>query len=323
MDATRHRYPRLALAVFGTPWAITPEKLEAIAEVMAARVDGWKFDATEIAAGLEGANARRPVQRASGLTAVLPMYGVISKRANMLTSMSGGTSTDLFGEWLDAAVADPQIKSIVLDIDSPGGSTDGIPELAAKIREAAATKKVTAIANTDAASAAYWLGSQANEFVVTPSGSAGSIGVFAMHVDQSEADAAAGLKYTIISAGKHKAEGHPHAPLAAETSDFVGANVRAMYSMFVEDVAKGRGVSADEVRNGFGQGRMLLAADAVRAGLVDRIATLDEVLQRHGGANNAIAPTDKRAEAERLERMAEIALSHRESARLAGSTTRS
>jgi ClpP class serine protease len=126
-----------------------------------------------------------------------------------MSEMSGGTSVQRFKQSLEAALADDKVTSIMLDIDSPGGSTDLIPEMAAQIRQARKQKPIVAMANTAAASAAYWLGSQASEFVVSPSGKVGSIGVFAAHTDVSEAEAKAGVKTTLISAGKFKTEMSP------------------------------------------------------------------------------------------------------------------
>ena len=159
----------LLRAIHNTPWAILPEKLEAICEVVR-RHAASALPPTQFAAA-------HPRRRASGSVAVLPLYGTISQRMGMMESMSGGTSAEAFGKYFRAAVADPDVGSIVIDIDSPGGSVYGIEELASEILDARGEKQIVAVANSLAASAAYWIGSAAHEFVVTPSGEVGSIGV--------------------------------------------------------------------------------------------------------------------------------------------------
>jgi signal peptide peptidase SppA len=170
----------------------------------------------------------------------------------------------------------------VLDIDSPGGSIAGITELAAEIRSARGAKPIVAVANTLAASAAYWLGSQADQFVVTPSGHVGSIGVYAVHQDVSKMLDEAGVKMTIVSAGPHKTEGNEFEPLTDEARAEIQARVDASYDQFVEDVAAGRNVPVATVRADFGGGRVLTARDALKAGMVDRVETLAQTIQRVG-----------------------------------------
>lgn len=241
------------------------------------------------AGDFEGAlAASRPPVRSSGGTAVLNIVGPLQKRADWFTLMFGGTSYDGIAAAMGAALGDPAIKSIVLNIDSPGGNAEGATEAAQVIFDARGQKPMTAIANTLAASAAYFLGSQADEFVVTPSGMAGSIGVFIMHMDWSAALEAEGIKPTLIRSGRYKVEANPYEPLSAEARDHLQSMSDSWYGQFVSAVARGRGVSESEVRSGFGQGRVEVAQAAVRAGLADRVATLDDVIARHGG--NARTP---------------------------------
>jgi signal peptide peptidase SppA len=172
------------------------------------------------------------------------------------------------------------VSAVVIDVDSPGGMTDLLPELAADMRDARGTKPVLAVADTMMASAAYWIGAQADEVAVTPSGLAGSIGVFATHQDLSEAHASAGVKTTLVSAGKYKTEGNPFEPLGDEARAHLQELVDDAYRQFTADVAKGRRVTVDTVRGGFGEGRVLPAGAAVKAGLADRVATLEQTIGR-------------------------------------------
>src|SRR5437879_2480319 len=208
---------RVRQAVYAMPWAIQQEKLEAMLELLELRAMGDPGDAT-------AAVQPRQVQTA-GKVAILPLFGVISQRMNMLSEFSGGTSTEQFAAAFDAMLANPDIRSIVIDVDSPGGSVAGTAELAQRIYDARDQKKIVAIADSLAASAAYWIGSAASEFWATPTAEVGSIGVFAVHVDTSKADEEAGVKYTIIKAGKFKAEGSPYEPLAADARDYMQGRV--------------------------------------------------------------------------------------------------
>lgn len=223
----------------------------------------------------------------AGAIAVLPLQGTISHRMGLMSQISGGTSTEQFTQWLRAALSDPQVKSIVMDIDSPGGTVTGVQELADEIYQARQQKPVIAVANGMAASAAYYLGSQASELAVSPSGEVGSIGVFAAHEDISQALEGAGVKTTFISAGKYKTEGNPYEPLSGEARDAMQAKVNAYYQQFVNAVARGRNISAAQVESDFGQGRMVMAGPAKRAGMVDRVATLDQTLKRLGARSKA------------------------------------
>lgn len=223
----------------------------------------------------------RPTVPASqrGAVAVIPIHGVIEHRASFLLEVFGGTSVESIRAMLRAAVADPQISSIVLDVDSPGGGVEGVTELAAEIRGARAAKRVVAVANTMACSAGVWLASQADQVLVSPSGQVGSIGVYAVHFDLSDAYAAEGVKPTVISAGEHKTDGNEFEPLSDDAKAQMQRRVNAYYAQFVNDVALGRRVTRATVEADYGQGIVFLAKDALAAGLVDGIGTLDDALR--------------------------------------------
>jgi signal peptide peptidase SppA len=181
---------------------------------------------------------------------------------------------------LRAALQDETVSQILIDIDSPGGSVYGVAELADEIVSARAQKPVVAIANSLAASAAYWIGCSASEFYVTPGGEVGSIGVWQAHQDYSKAMDEAGVKTTLISAGKFKVEGNPYAPLDEEAQGFMQSRVDDYYAAFTKAVAKGRGVPISQVRDGMGQGRVLGADAALASSMVDGIATFEDVVKK-------------------------------------------
>ena len=214
--------------------------------------------------------------------AVLPLYGVVTQRGNMVDDISGpgSTSTQQFTSVLRQMLTDDTVGQILIDIDSPGGSVYGVSELGDAILSARAQKPVVAIANSLAASAAYWVGSQASEFYITSGGEVGSIGVWQAHQDYSKAMDEAGVKTTLISAGKFKVEGNPYAPLDEEAQGFMQSRVDDYYASFTKAVAKGRGVPITQVRDGMGQGRVLGADAALAQNMVDGIASFDQVLSK-------------------------------------------
>ena len=270
-------YRNIVRAVSETPWAMRPERLAVILDLIEFKAAGGTLTPEQVQARIGAAPVSRQVTRA-GAVAVLPLSGAMVPHASIMTEISGGTSVSAFSAMFAQAIGDPSIDAILINVDSPGGMTDLVPELAAQIRDARGTKPVVAIANTGAASAAYWIAAQADEIVVTPSGSVGSIGVFAAHTDISALQEKAGVSTTLISAGKFKTEASPFAPLGEEALAAIQARVDTFYGMFVHDVALGRGTTDAAVRDGYGQGRLMTAQAAVAAGMADRVATFDETL---------------------------------------------
>jgi len=268
-----------------TPWALMPERLQAMTAVLTR----WSSDEPPKEETLFQVNTDRVMRdtrkqfaasSAGAGIAVLPLYGVITQRGNMVEDISGpgSTSTQKFTSALRQVLADDTVAQVLIDIDSPGGSVYGVSELAAEIMKARTQKPVVAVANSLAASAAYWIGCAAGEFYVTPGGEVGSIGVWQAHFDYSKALEEEGVKPTLISAGKFKVEGNPYAPLDAEAQAFMQSRVDDYYGAFVKAVTKGRGVAVSDVRDGMGEGRVLGADAALAQKMVDGIATFDEVL---------------------------------------------
>lgn len=212
--------------------------------------------------------------------AILPLFGTIFPRANLMTTMSGATSAEVFANRFQALVADPEIGAILLDVNSPGGQVSGVPELADLIYTSRGSKPIVAIANHMAASAAYWIASAADELIVTPSGAVGSVGVFAGHADRSKAYEQDGVKVTLISAGEYKTEGNPYQPLSEDAKAAMQADVNRVYEQFISALARNRGVEDIAVYKDFGQGRMVDAETALQVGMVDRIDTMNATIQR-------------------------------------------
>lgn len=273
------------LAAFAAePWAILPSVLDAMRALVASLPEQPSEDdlARLRAYSLRPVEApdAGPRQPGPGGVGVIPIRGVLSQRSSLWSLLFGGSSTEGIGRDLRAHLADESVAGIVLDIDSPGGAVAGVPELADAIYAARDVKPIIAVSDTLNASAAYWLASQANEIHVAPSSLTGSIGIIATHVDVSAALAAAGVTVTLVSAGKYKAEGSPFAPLTDEARDHLQSVVDDFYGMFTSAVARGRGVKASDVREGYGEGRIVTATEAVRVGLADRVGGLAEAAAR-------------------------------------------
>jgi signal peptide peptidase SppA len=211
---------------------------------------------------------------------VLPITGILTYQRSFFTIFGFGTSVRDLSDKFQTLVANPEISSVVLLIDSPGGEVSGIPELADLIFSARQTKPILGLVATDAGSAAYWLASQSSTLAIMPSGQVGSIGVYMLHIDASGLNERIGVRPTYIYAGEHKVEGNSDEPLSPDARAYAQRQVDAVYGDFVRAVARGRGVSQTTVREQYGGGRMVLATDAVRLKMVDRIGTLETELAR-------------------------------------------
>lgn len=239
---------------------------------------------------ISGARQQR-MPKVSGAVAVMPLHGMISQRASIWSELFGGTATEQFGAAFIRAINDERIKAVVMDVDSPGGITAGIEELADIVYRGAQIKPVAAVSNSTMASGAYWIASQVgpSRLMASPGSDTGSIGVFRMHEDLSAAMEAEGVKVDFMAVPDFKTEGNPYQPMSEEGRAHNMEQVQQTYDSFVAHVARGRGVSAKQVREGFGKGRTFHASQAATMGLVDRVATLAQVLAEFGVGTKATA----------------------------------
>ena len=254
---------------------LEPRTLRLGGQLLYRKLLGEVFSGTKIHAELGVATPiQRREARESGI-AVIPIVGVIEQRMH-----SVGTSVEEIEMMFDAAIASKRVDGIVFDVDSPGGGVTGVPELAERIFEARGVKPLASISNGMMASAALWLGSAAREVWAIRSGDTGSLGVYALHIDQTKALEDEGVVVTEFSAGKFKTEGAPWAPLSEEAAAFFQERVNEVYGWFVDAMSQFRGETPANTRKGFGEGRMLGAKQAKAAKLVDRIGTFEGVVSR-------------------------------------------
>jgi signal peptide peptidase SppA len=260
------------------PWAITRAMLQTVAGILAARIAGRHASEEDLQAALKQRD--KLPQPTGGAVAVIPIHGVLVPRGNLLSDMSGATSLDVLTGQIRDAVAMDAVKTIVLDVDSPGGSVAGASELAREIMKARTKKPVIAVAQYTMASCAYWLAAAATEIVAAPSAIVGSIGVYTMHQDLSKALEEMGIKRTYIFAGKHKVDGNETEPLTDDVRKQLQQRVDESYGRMVADISRGRGVPVSDVRSGYAEGNVVGADEALALKMIDRIETLDETVAR-------------------------------------------
>jgi len=214
-----------------------------------------------------------------GPIAILNIQGVITQGGGMFAELFGGTSIDLLRAQVAEVRADRSVRGVVLRVNSPGGGVYGVDEAAQAIAELAKVKPVVAFTDGMAASAAYWLMAGASRIYAAPSAEVGSIGVYAVHFDESGALAKEGITPTLVKAGTYKAEGNPYYPLSDEDRAAMQARIDTYYSLFATRVARGRGVPIDRVRKGFGEGRIVSATRAKADGMIDAIGSLADAIR--------------------------------------------
>ena len=262
--------------ILTSPWAIVPDKLSEIISIYDTHLRGEKIDIEQIEART-GEPIKRKEQEAYIVqdgVALISIDGVIAKKMNLFTRISGGASTQMLVSSIDKARQDPNVKSALLIIDSPGGTVDGTSDAADAVRRFRDDKPIVALADGLMASAAYWIGSAATAvYAANATTAVGSIGVVTAHVDISEYEKKIGIKTTEIYAGKFKRIASDRAPLSEEGRATIQDHVDYLYSIVVEAVAKNRGASVEAVLANMADGRIFVGQRAVEAGLVDGVST--------------------------------------------------
>lgn len=266
--------------LIGGLWAITPAQLLEIQAIYATHLRGEKIDIPAVEARL-GRPLQREEQRYAvqdGGIAVLEMSGVMAPKATLFSQVSGGMSTQQATRQLQSAAADPAVRGIIVSADTPGGSVLGLPEFADTLRAIADQKPLVFHTDGQLASAGYWAASAANAIYISgPVVQVGSIGI----VVTRNYNPTAAVKEEHITAGKYKRITTANEALSSEARAIVQADVDYVYSLFVDTVARNRGVSVDAVLEHMAEGRVFRGGQqSMAAGLVDGVATLDSLIEQ-------------------------------------------
>lgn len=280
------------LDVLNSPWAITPEKHASLVEMYERHAAGARFDGEAVAAqvGYKPSTSAESAYQNDGGVAIIPMQGVLAKKMNLFTYISGGMSMEQIAQAIADANADPSVHTIVLDIDSPGGTVDGTQQLGDAV--AASGKPTIAFCDGQCCSAAYWVAAQADQiFAASDSTVIGSIGVRMTHTDVSKANDNAGRKVTHITSGKYKAMGNSDEPLNPEAHSYVQGKVDYLNTLFVNAVATGRGSTPQTVDSTMGGGKTFFALEAVDLQMIDGISARATLIARLGASQGGTHPS--------------------------------
>lgn len=282
-------------------WAMRINSLEALHGVAAGSIDLKEIDKSifHVAQDKQSYRTFLPSEGTAlngsvngtvfGSTAVIPLVGPIFPRANMMTEMSGAVSASQFISDVRAAVEDPSITSIILNMDSPGGAITGIAEAANYIYAARQTKPICAYVFGQAASAAYWIASAASEIVLFTTSMVGSIGVVSSFTDASAKEEKTGIRQVEIVSTQSPFK---RADVKTEAGKaHIQQSVDALAEVFIGAVAQYRGTSVENVMQNFGQGGMVIGEEAVRLGMADRIATMNDLLDANIESQSSFSTT--------------------------------
>jgi signal peptide peptidase SppA len=293
---SQRTYPHLADRLLNTPLLLHPQKLDAIIAGLGQRllgVDGLHLDAAELTARAvlpaemfttrRGERSDRGYRVVDGVAVISAMGGLVHRTKLAADSSLLIGYNDLAAD-LEDALAKADVHAIALVFDSPGGEVSGAFELAERIYAARGHKPLVAVADGMAASAAYLAASAADEVVVSATSYVGSIGVVMRHVDFSRALANDGITVSHIFAGEHKIDGNPYQPLPDAVRNALQADIEGLYQMFVQAVAKHRGLDEQAVRDT--RAGVYRGVAAVAARLADRIGTVDAVVAELAARRN-------------------------------------
>ena len=279
-----NRLPFLSQRIFNVPVAIHPAKAEVIIAALADRLGvahmfrGGEQVALVPLAMDDDDHVTRDFDDDTGYdmvgnVAVISIAGTLVQKNGYLRPMSGMTGYDGIRQNFLTALTDPAVKAIVLDINSPGGEVAGCFDLVDAIHQARGAKPIWSILNESAYSAAYAIASAAERIVVPRTGGVGSIGVVCAHVDFSKALAAGGVKVTFVQYGDRKTDGAAEKPLDGEALERFQADINQMGELFVDTVARNRGLATSKVRGT--QASTFLGQAGVSLGLADAVMAPD------------------------------------------------
>lgn len=253
--------------VLGEPWAMERSALDTVVAVI---------DRVNQEPSIVESQLGKPLDNTETVTitdgvAVVPVIGPIARYMNIFTRISGGTSIEILARDFRAAVENPKVKAVILNMDSPGGTVNGTSEFASQVFAARSSKPIVAYASNNACSGAYWIASACSEIVANDTAHLGSIGVVGGYV----ADKPDGRTTQFVSA---RAKNKRPDMSTEDGRAVVQAQVDAIEDVFISSVARYRGVSEEKVESDFGQGDHFIGSKAVEAGMADRLGSLDALI---------------------------------------------
>ncbi|MCK9570141.1 S49 family peptidase [Candidatus Pacearchaeota archaeon] len=248
------------------PWAMEPARCEALFARLSPLADR-----IEALSRIEVTREPPKLNIVDGV-AVIPISGILLKSVPPWLAFFGidASSYGQIASLVNQAVASPQVASIRLEVDSPGGTIAGLLEAARAIRMARDSKPVTARVQDLAASAAYWLASQAGSIRADLNAEVGSIGVYMVYYDMSKMAAEEGVTVHVIASGEHKGMGVPGAPITDLQIAATREVIEGIADNFIAAVADGRGMAPAEAR-ALATGRLWEAKAALANKLIDRL----------------------------------------------------
>lgn len=278
------------MSLLDTIWAILPEKLLQIEDIIKAHMSGDKLDLKKIEARIlafDGPAPKKSYEIVNG-SAIIPINGVLSNNPSAFERIffDAVSMSDIRAN-VKAAIDDPAVNQVVLSIDSPGGTMAGTQETARAIYNMRGDKPIIAHSSGMMASAAYYIGSAADKIYLSGDNvMAGSIGTIYRHIDQSKLNESEGVKVTEFVSGKFKNAFSENQPLNEERSEYIQEIVDKSFETFAADLGVFRGLKQSQM----GDGKVFLGKDAIESGIVDGFASLEDIVK---GEVAGVRPADK------------------------------
>jgi signal peptide peptidase SppA len=252
----------------GEPWAITETALNNILTIASRQNESIEAVSAKLGRDLDNTY----VTEVRDGVAVIPVVGPLFRYANLFTAISGASSYEVLAKDFNSALENPDVHSIVLDIDSPGGEVNGCAEFANMIYESRGAKPIIAYASGDAASGAYWIASACDQIIASETSLLGSIGVVAVYRDSNDQN----VLEIVSSQSPYKRLD----PNSEDGKSRLQSRIDDLASVFIDSIAKHRGVDPPTVLKEFGGGDVFVGKNAIRSGLADDIGSLENIIQQ-------------------------------------------
>lgn len=258
----------------GEPWAITETALNNILTIASRQNESIEVVSAKLGRELDNSYVTEIREGA----AVIPVVGPLFRYANIFTAISGASSYEILAKDFTSALENPDVHSIILDIDSPGGEVNGCAEFASMIFEARGKKPIIAYASGDAASGAYWIASACDQIIASETSMLGSIGVVAVYRGSKDESV---LEFVSSQSPYKRLD-----PSSKDGKSRLQSRIDDLATVFIESIAKHRGVDPPTVIKDFGGGDVFIGKNAINSGLADDIGSLEQIINEHSNNQN-------------------------------------